>query len=157
MARDRKRRTQWIDTVQTVAIGIVGAADPGTVSNRVIVAESELENLGGMATITRVVGTLLVASSAGFPLVSWVIWTTSSEVSSVRPTDWVQDTYQRQAVMATGMVQPSSENPVIHIAFDVRSQRKIGQGRQLELTLQNHSIASNDANFTFHTRVLLLL
>ena len=152
-----KRRTRWVDTVSTTAVVLAGAVAPGTVVDEAILPESELETLGTGATIIRVVGHIIMRSDAGAPVVTGCLWLAPNYAGAVFPTDWLNDTFERNAVMATFMWQPKAGLSTEPTPVDIRTKRKVSPGTSLILSLQNHSIASQDAAYVYHLRALLLL
>ena len=157
MARS-KRQTQWIDTIQSAVQSIAGAVAPGTIDSNVMILESEAENVGGGGTVSRIVGDIWVARTAGAPVVTATVMVFDTYVGAALPTDWDNDTFQRRAVMWTAMwVLNSTTDGFQRRTLDVRTKRKLGQGQRLTLEIQNHGTAGNDAQFAFHLRSLLLL
>ena len=153
----RKRRTQWIDSLATSEIAVAGAAAPGTINEQVLVDEAEIENVGGAATVTRIVGSITLQRTLGSPVLSIAIWLGSAFVGAANPTDWDQDTYQRSRVLWTYQTLLTTDPANRQLTVDIRTQRKLGQGVALQMSVQNHSIANHNAEFTFHLRSLLLL
>ena len=93
-----KRRTQWIDAINSTPTDVAGIINV----DEALVSESELENVGGASTITRVVGEIWIHSLLVVPVAGWTIWLHGVYVGSVTLTLWDIDTFQRQRVMATG-------------------------------------------------------
>ncbi len=154
----KRRRTQWVDALNPTLVTVNGAAAPGTISEAFIISEAELENLGGMATATRIVGSINFVHLLGIPVLTAVLYLRQEYAGVVSPVDWTQDVYQRMGVMWTMQRTYSvGASDAMHVNVDIRTQRKIGQGRSLTLAVQNHAIAGNNAAFTFHLRALLLL
>ncbi len=155
----RRRRYQWIDAIQTTAVALVGAAAPGTVSDQTIIGEAELENIGGGATLLRVVGDIWLRRTQGTaPVVTGTLFNLQGYGSAVAPIDWQQDEFQRTANLGSWLWMVGSTDALtIHQSIDLRTKRKLGQGILTVLAMQNHSIATNDAEFVFHLRCLLLL
>ena len=149
-----KRRTQWSDTVQSTVTAVAGIAQ----SDETLVTEDEFENVGGGATITRIVGELWIHASLAAPVTGWAIWLKSVYTGATSPDLWDNDTFQREAVMATGwyMSGGHTQERLQRYVIDVRTKRKVGQGRALLLSFQNY-IASTTIQYTFHIRTLLLL
>ena len=96
----RKRRTQWVEGINTAYQDLLGAAAPGTVLDEVIVSEGELENFNN-PTIIRVVGDILLLSSLGRPVVTATLWVAPRYADAILPSDWDQDAFQRGSVMWT--------------------------------------------------------
>jgi len=153
----RRRRFQWIDALVSSPIAVAGAAAPGTISNQTIISEVELENVGGGATMMRVVGDIILRATAGNPVFTYALWVFPAYVGSVQPTDWDNDTFQRADMLGTWTVQAPVADRISIVRVDLRTKRKLGQGVQVQLAIQNHSIAGNDASIAFHLRSLLLL
>ena len=153
-----KRRTQWIDAVQSTQVNVAGAAAPGTVVDTSIIGEAELENLGAQGlTLIRVIGDLWFRRTAGTAVLSAALWDAPNYAGAVWPTDWVQDTYERRANLGSWSIWVSSVYEVHHIKVDLRTKRKMSSGNSIVLSLQNHSIAGNDAQAMWHLRALVLL
>ena len=151
------RRTQWIDAVETTRVALNGAAAPGTINNDILIGENEVENVGGNVTLLRTVGDLWIQRNAGNAVVTATMFLGQAFAGAVQPTDWNQDAFQRRENLYSWMVVGSASDEGSHIVVDVRTKRKIGQGQSLYLSLQNHSIAGNDARYAFHFRHLILL
>ena len=154
-----RRRYQWIDAIVSSETALVGAAAPGTIIEDAIVLESELENIGGGATLMRVVGDIWIRRTAGTaPIVSHTLFVAQQFVGIVQPTDWVGDTFQNKMVLGTWLsMVGSTDGLTVHHRVDLRTKRKLGQGVAVLLASQNHSIATNDTAYVFHLRCLLLL
>ena len=155
----RRRKFQWIDAIQSTLFNVVGAAAPGTVVSNAIVAETEVENVGGGATLMRVVGDIFWRSTAGTPVATATLFLFQPYLGAARPTDWDNDTFQRATVLGTWMaatVTGGSET-MTHTRIDLGTKRKLTQGMELDLEIQNHSTAGNDFAVAFHLRALLLL
>ena len=154
----RRRKTQWIDGLVTSNVAVAGAAAPGTVVDTTMLAEAELENIGGGGTLIRVVGDLIFRRTAGAPVVTAVLFVAQNYVGAVNPTDWDVDAFQREenlgSWMSAGMDTTLSWDRH-HI--DLRTKRKLTQGVTVQLAVQNHSVAANDLNFNCHFRFLILL
>ena len=153
----RKRRYQWIDAIQATEIAVVGAAAPGTIVNTGIVLETELENVGGGATLIRVVGDIWMRTLLGVPIATFSLYLQEAYAGAIAPTDWDTDTFQRRDMLGTWMLTAIAGQTLGHVAVDLRTKRKMGQGVALDLAAQNHSIAGQDMRFVFHLRALLLL
>jgi len=151
-----KRKTQWIDTVNSTANSLVGAAAPGTIVNEVILSENELENVPN-STLIRVVGNLIFARSAGTPVITAALWLAPNYSGVALPTDWDNDTFQRGSVLWTTMFMDTVGSTTVNHHLDIRSKRRMTQGMDLNLSIQNHSLAGNTVLFSFHLRCLLLL
>jgi len=154
-----KRLTTWIDAVITTPVVVIGAVAPGTILNDGIVTEAEFENLG-RSTITRVVGQINLNPTLASPVVTMALWVSPEYAGAAKPTDWDQDTFQRQRVLWTYIARPLLGGGLIHsvdIDVDVRSQRKVDSGVGLTLSIQNHSAAGNTFEYTYHLRCLLKL
>ena len=157
MARGR-RRTQWVDAILSDVTTIAGAAAPGTLVEQSIVTEVEMENIGGGATVIRIIGDIWTLQSAGAPVVTHTLYLRQEYQGVTSVSDWVNDAFQRTEVMATWMVAlDSGSSQAHHTMVDIRSKRKLRQGISLLLSSQNHRIAGHDATYLFHLRCLLLL
>ena len=152
-----KRRYQWIDSVVSTEVAVAGAAAPGTVVSTGVVLEQELENIGGGATLIRVVGDLWLRNNAGVTVTTQTLYILQAFVGGVSPTDWTNDTFQRKDMLGTWMTYMTAAEPVVHHKIDLRTKRKVGQGVAIDLATQNHSLGGNDISFVFHLRALLLL
>ena len=150
-----RRRTTWISAVETDGVALAGAAAPGPVVNETLVSEAEHENTPG-ATVVRVVGDFCLRRTAGSPIVTWALWWAPNYVGAVLPTDWTQDVFERESVMLVGMFAPNIGD-FRRYPFDVRTKRKISKGTTLVLSVQNHTVAGNDAQIMYNLRSLLLL
>ena len=152
-----RRKTQWIDTVETTIVTVAGAAAPGTVSNELILSEAELENVPN-STLIRVVGTIWYVASAGAPIVTAALWLAPNYTDSVLPLKWDNDEFQRGSMLWTDlfMSSSSSDDPVRR-TLDIRSKRRMTQGSDLTLSFMNHAVANNDVSIVYHLRCLLLL
>ena len=156
MARTR-RQTQWIDASSTSLVALAGAVAPGTIVNETIISEGEFENLGKL-TVTRIVGEIWISRTAGSPVVTATLLTLENYPGAVFPVDYTPDVWQRPNNMWSAMWHgTSATDGPMKIPVDVRSQRKMGQGHILILAMQNHSIAGQDAQYTFHLRALVKL
>ena len=157
MARS-KRRTRWFDNIDSTLFTVVGAAAPGTIVNRISLGEAAIEDNFNGGTLVRTVGTIWLHQTAGSPIMSVVLYMSPTFAGSVEPTDWVDDTFERQGVMMTWFANPTSISRGLNpIHVDVRSKRKLMPGVNLNIVFQNHAIATNDCNVSFHLRHLILL
>ncbi len=154
---NRKRRTQWIDSIQSTEFTILGAAAPGTVDDRTLLSEAEIENVGGGAVLTRIVGDIaLRAAGADTPVTTASIMLFSNFVGSTFIVDYDADAFQRQGMLWTRIGLPTAGDAVRWFV-DWRANRKMTQGMTLQLALQNHSVAGIDVEVIFHLRMLILL
>ena len=69
----RRRRFQWVDAIEATYIAIAGAVAPGTIVTNTIITEAELENVGGGATLIRVVGDIVTQETVGVPVVTYTL------------------------------------------------------------------------------------
>ena len=154
MARSGRRKTKWVDT-QVTEFGIVGGP---LINHQIILSEGVIEfSGGGEVTLTRVVGTISMKASAGAPIVDMGLWVAPAYTGLTLPGVLTEDFFQRSRMMATIFRWVDLADDTLHIEVDVRTQRKLGQGVQLLLSIENQSGAGNDAVFAFHLRSLLLL
>ena len=154
----RRRRYQWVDAAEFTPIAIAGAAAPGTLVQNTIILESELENVGGGATLIRVVGEIITGEVLGKPVVSHTLFVFNNYAGAALPVDWDNDVFQRSDVLGTWTHFPGSNTLfTVQERIDLRTKRKLGQGVSVILHSQNHAIAAQDAEFVFHLRCLLLL
>ena len=154
----RRRKFQWVDAIVATPVALVGAAAPGTLVSSTIITENELENVGGGATLMRVVGQIITGELQNKPVVTHTLFVFENYVGSALPADWDNDTFQRAGVLGTWMVFPGSNTLLtVSTEVDLRTKRKLGQGVTVLLHSQNHAIANQDAEFVFHLRCLLLL
>ncbi len=154
-----RRKTQWIDNIATAAQSV----SSGSVTNSTEISEAEIENVGGGATLIRVVGDIcpVTTSTATTGSVTFALWLFAQYTGAVAPTlaAWaLNDTYQRKYLLGTWMWRPAGVVGAgiprsLHI--DLRTKRKLGQGLALTLSIGNHTGAS--MSFTSHLRYLLLL
>ena len=151
-----KRRTQWIDAIQATAIAVNGAAAPGTINEQAILTEGELENLGGGATLLRLVGDIWIRSSAGNSVITTSFYLNQQYAGAASVADWNQDAYQRLAYLG-GYMTEATVGLTQRVMVDLRTKRKMGQGIALTMAFQNHNIGGNDARVIFHVRALLML
>ena len=156
MARGR-RRFQWIDAIQTTEVVLNGAAAPGTIINETILSEAELENVGGGGTLIRVVGDIQVKRTLGTPVITASLFVREAYAGSVSPSDWTADTFQRRDMLGTWMFGGNVNTAAMYRVIDLRTKRKLGQGVDVLLAFQNHSVAGSDATYWFHLRALLML
>ncbi len=156
MARSR-RRTQWIDAIQTTSVTLSGAAAPGTVLDTTMISEAEMENVGGGATLLRTIGDIWTTRVAGSPVVTHTLFLAQNFPGAVGIADWDQDAFQREQMLATWLVTPVQNPNALRTMVDIRSKRKLTQGVTLQLSSQNHSVVGNDVVFAFHLRFLILL
>ncbi len=153
----RRRKTQWIDSIISTEFTLPGAAAPGTVDNRTLLSETEIENVGGGSVLTRIVGDIgLRAAGADTPVVTASVMLFSNFVGSTFISDYDGDAFQRQGMLWTRMGLPIAGDAVRWFV-DWRANRKMTQGMTLQLALQNHSLAGIDAEIIFHLRMLILL
>ncbi len=154
----RRRRTQWIDAINTGPITVLGAIAPGTLNEETMVSEGEMENIGGGATLIRTVGEIWTLQSVGAPAFTHTLFLAQNFVGATFPADWDADAFQRQQVLGTwmGLLDAGSNRSYRH-SIDLRSKRKLTQGLSLTLSTQNHRTAGHDLQYAFHLRMLLLL
>jgi len=155
----RRRRTQWIDSIEANEFAIDGAAAPGTIVNTPIVSEAEFENLGGGGTLIRVIGDIFTRRTQGVaPVFTHTLFLSQEFVgSSASPTDWVEDSFQRMSMLGTWLGMVATDALLYRLTVDLRTKRKVMQGVRLILSSQNHSVATNDVAVAFHLRALILL
>ncbi len=151
-----KRKWQWIDNIESALIS-VGAT---SIVNTTQVSEAEIENLGGAMTLTRVVGTICpVAGSTPSARLSYALHVLQSYAGAVAPTSWVNDTFQRLDMLGcwwwTGAGVASGPGIPRAIHVDLRTKRKIGQGVQIELAVEN--FGGFTCTYTSHLRFLMQL
>ena len=154
MARRKPRRTQWIDAIINVSVVQIGGP---TISSHVIVSEAEIENLGGAATITRVVGSINVRSILLDTIFSAMIWVNSSFVGAGLPIVLDADIFQRSRNMWSDYKWQAVGDDTYKREVDIRTQRKLGQGVDVLLTVENANVVGNTLEFVYHLRMLLLL
>ncbi len=153
-----RRRTQWIDAIDSTGFSVAGAAAPGTIVSTSLVTEGELENLGGGVTLLRVIGDIWTRRTAGTaPVITHTLFQRQAYAGQVNPTDWANDEFQRVNMLGTWMHVPGTDVLIVRERVDLRTKRKFGQGVALTLETQNHSIANQDVFVTLHLRMLLLL
>ncbi len=152
-----RRRTRWVDFVQTDQIALIGAAAPGTLNNLEVVSEAELETIGDGATLVRVVGHIFLIRTAGTPVLTGCLWFADAFVGATRPIDWNQDAFERKSNMWSFLYASSVQSNSARFDVDIRTKRKVSAGDTLLLSLQNHSLVNNDVNFVAHLRFLMLL
>ena len=152
-----KRRTQWIDTIQTARPSVAGLS----MSHVDLVSESDFENLGGGVTIVRLVGELWFSGEAvaDAPTVAWAIWLAAEYAGSANPTILDNDFFQRQRVMHTGMYfrDGTDDHTWYKKDIDIRGKRKVGQGQALKLSFENFALGAQAFVYGYHIRTLLLL
>ena len=153
-----RRRTQWIDAIASTSQNINGAAAPGTVFSNLLVGEAEMENLGGGVTLLRVIGDIWTRRIAGTaPVVTHTLFMNQAFAGAVDVVDWNNDAFQRKQMLGTWMHIPGTDVLIVRERVDIRTKRRFGQGERFTLESQNHSIAGENVNMTFHLRMLLLL
>jgi len=151
-----RRRTQWIDAIQSTSVVLAGAAAPGTIIEVSLLTEAEIENLGGGVTLLKVIGDVVTQRIAGAPIVTHTLYVRQQYAGAVGVGDWTNDEFQRLAMLGTWLSAPGA-NDIDRINIDLRTKRKLGQGVALVFSTQNHSLAGTDANYAFHLRALLAL
>ncbi len=157
MARSR-RQTRWVDAVESTSVAVAGAAAPGTINNRVLTTEQELEQEGLLgSTLIRIVGDLWCDANAGRPIVTFAWWWSPAYVGAVDPTDWDNDTFDRRDDFYIWMCAPRVNVRGERLRVDIRAKRKVSPGMVLQCSVQNHSVGGNDASFVWHQRMLYLL
>jgi len=152
-----RRRYQWIDAIVATEISLLGAAAPGTIVNQTLVAEAELENIGGGGTLIRIVGDVYMRVALGNPVVTFSIFLAQQFAGAVQPTDWGNDEFQRKQYLGGKMLMGLQGNENGHWSVDLRTKRKLTQGIAMDVGIQNHATAGNDARVAFHLRMLVLL
>ena len=152
-----RRRTQWIDAIQSSFVVLAGAVAPGTVIETSLLTEAEIENLGGGLTLLKVIGDIVAVRTAGTPVLTFTLYFRQQYAGAVGVPDWDNDAFQRKAMVGTWMTTVQVQDATARLPIDLRSKRKIGQGVSLVLAAQNHSAAANDANYAFHLRALVAL
>ena len=152
-----KRKTRWVDLVQTTPIVLAGAVAPGTINNLVVVSEIELESIGDGATLIRTVGHLFAVRNAGTPVLTGMLWFADAFVGATRPTDWDQDAFERKSNMWSFLYSSAVQSGSGRDDIDIRTKRKVSPGQTLLLSLQNHSTAGQDVQVVLHMRFLFLL
>ena len=154
----KRRRTRWYDALRSDALVQSGAVPPGTITNEGLVTETELENELAGATLIRIVGSIICTRNAGQPITTAAVWMAPTYLGAVLPSDWTNDTFSRPGVMHTEIwLSASGADVQDRRMIDIRTQRKVEPGKQLLLSLQNHSIAGNDNRIAYHLRMLFLL
>ena len=147
---DRKRKVVWKDAL--IAVSTIAA---NTINNDVLLAEADVENLGDV-TLTRIVGSLQCSFAAGATnAIRGVIWVAPTFTGVGNPTALDTTFYERSRVMWTwdDMVDVADETR--RIQFDIRTQRKLSSGVQVELLI--HNLGGNVMTYNFHIRSLLKL
>ncbi len=152
-----KRRYQWIDAFQDG----VTTVTTGAIVNQTVVSEAELENVGGAATLIRVVGTILpLAAATASARGVFVLFVLQTYGGAVAPTVWNNDTFQRKQNLGSWFWRDAgiASQPGIPrvISIDLRTKRKLGQGEAITLATQN-SGSGQSLSFSFHIRALLLI
>jgi len=153
----RRRKTQWIDSIQSTYVTLAGAAGVGTIVSSTLLTEDELENVGGGATLIRIIGDIWTQQTAASPIVTHTVFQQPNYPGATAPVDWLEDAFQRKQMLGTYMVAPDAALTNIHTKLDLRTKRVMTQGIALTLESQNHTPAGNDSRFAFHFRMLLLL
>ena len=153
-----RRRTQWIDAIDATGFSIAGAAAPGTIVSNLLVGEAEMENVGGGATLLRVIGDIWTRRSAGTaPTVTHTLFMNQAFAGAVDVVDWNNDAFQRPQMLGTWMYVPGTDVLIVRERVDIRTKRKLMQGNRLTLEFQNHALAGENVFVSFHLRMLLLL
>ena len=155
----RRRRFQWIDAVDFIQTSTV-ANGIGTFDQ---LSESELENVGGGATLERIVGSIIVTNGAvGRGQYGLALFIAETFAGATLPTAAAlqqPDFYQRKEILWTGYgcLQTGADFdfgvPRVH-HIDWRSRRKLGQGEKVTLLV---APVSNACRSSFHLRYLLAL
>ena len=147
---DRKRKVLWKDAL--LAETSLAAT---TIINHPLVAESDVENLGDV-TVTRIVGELSVSYASGsFNILRGAIWVSGLFSGAVNPTALNTTFFERSRVMWTIHRMVNSTDETTRIMIDIRTQRKLSSGVQLELLMENTSAVA--VTHSFHIRSLLKL
>ena len=147
---DRKRKVLWKDAL--IAVSTIAA---NTINNDVLLGEADIENLGDV-TLTRIVGSITYNYPAGANnALRGAIWVSPSFTGVGNPTILDTTFFERSRVMWTldDMVNVTDETRRLHI--DIRTQRKLSSGVQLDLLL--HNISAQIMTYSFHLRCLLKL
>ena len=153
-----RRKTVWVTALRTSISALNGAAAPGTLVTDNIVSEAEIEDFLNGGTLIRVVGWIHMSRSAGTPVGTAVFWVGPSYTGYVEPTDWVQDTFERNSVFHTEYFVGITDMGNANLRrIDIRSKRKLSRGTSVKLAFQNHAIAGNDFFFSYLLRCLILL
>ena len=152
-----KRRTQWIDTIETSRPTLAGQA----LAHIDIVSEADFENLGGGVTIVRIVGEMWFSGPAldDSPTVAWAIWLAAEFSGSGNPDILNNDFFQCQRVMSTGMFLQNGrdDDQYVKMDVDIRGKRKVGQGQALKLSFENFALSGQVFEYAYYLRTLLLL
>ncbi len=155
----KKRRYQWIDAIDLAQTSIAA----GAISDQGLLTEAELENVGGGATLERIVGSIIVTAGAatrgqmamGIFLLEQYAGASIPTVAAMA----ANDTYQRKDCLWTGIAITAADGdfsfavPRVH-HLDWRSRRKLGQGVRCTLLT---TATSSAMRVSFHLRFLLAL
>ena len=99
----KRRRYQWIDAIDLAQTSIAA----GTVSQQGLLTEAEIENVGGGATLERIVGSIIVtAGSVGRGQLHMGLFLLETYAGATIPTAAAlasPDTYQRKDCLWTGI------------------------------------------------------
>ncbi len=154
-----KRRYQWIDAIDMGQTSIAA----GGFSNQDVLTEAELENVGGGATLERIVGTIIVTAGAAtrgqLAMGIFVVETYAGATLPTAASMLAPDTYQRKDCLWTGIgitqadADFSFSVPRVH-HVDWRSKRKMTQGTKVTLL---SAVVSSAMRVNFHLRFLLAL
>ena len=146
-----KRRTVWKDSIspaQTLAAT--------TITEEVLLAESDIEALGSGVTVTRIVGTLSISAVAGATnIVAAAVWLTPAYSGRGIPSALSIDFFERSRTMWTLQRMIDLADDTTHVPIDIRTQRKLGSGVSLDMIVENKS--ANVITFAYHLRCLVLL
>ena len=151
MAQPSKRRTVWKD-----AIAPANTLAATTVVEEILLAEADIESLGSGVTVTRIVGSLSLHFAAGVTnVVAAAIWVRPTYLGAAAPTSLNIDFFERSRTMWTmqRMIDPADDTTLVPI--DIRTQRKLGSGVELDLVIENKS--AQIVTFAYHLRSLVLL
>ena len=108
-------------------------------------------------TVTRIVGSINVKSTALNPIFNAMIWVNSSYVGAGLPIVFDADTFQRSRNMWSDFRSIKLTDDTYQVRVDIRTQRKLGQGVDLLLTIENSAVVTNTLEYTYHLRMLMLL
>ena len=146
----RKRRTVWKDAL--TGIKTLAAT---TVANDVILAESDIEELGEV-TITRIVGSFIYSYPSGTSNeLRGAIWVSPQYAGIANPSTIDADFFERSRVMWTMSDMVDFNDDIRRISFDIRTMRKVKSGVGMDFLLENASAAI--LTYSLHTRTLLKL
>ena len=149
-----RRKTVWKDAiVEPTAIPI------NSIDNNEILSEPDIEEHAQGSTLTRIVGTINLKMNQlalTFTNISGAIYIFNTYAGAAFPTIWIIDTFERVNTMWTLQAQLATGDDTLRIPIDIRTQRKLGSGIQVMLSIQNFSV-QDSCVFSFHLRSLLKL